>query len=60
MKRKVVFYSAGATDNFARYFLDKNIIVASAWLANAIPVAEFCVGQILLALKGFFRNTYRI
>jgi phosphoglycerate dehydrogenase-like enzyme len=54
---KAVFYAAGATDGFARPFLNENIIVASAWLANAIPVAEFCVGQILLALNGFFRNT---
>lgn len=54
---KAVFYAAGATDSFARPFLNKDITVCSAWLANAIPVAEFCVGQILLALKGFFRNT---
>ena len=54
---KAVFYAAGATDNFSRAFLNKDITVCSAWQANAIPVAEFCVGQILLALKGFFRNT---
>ena len=54
---KALFYAAGATDAFVWPFLNKNIIVASAWLANAIPVAEFCVGQILLALKGYFRNT---
>jgi phosphoglycerate dehydrogenase-like enzyme len=54
---KALFYAAGATDAFARPFLKKNIIVASAWLANAIPVAEFCVAQILLSCKGYFRNT---
>ena len=54
---KAVFYAAGATDGFARPFLNKNKIVASAWLANAVPVAEFCVAQILLACKGYFRNT---
>lgn len=54
---KVVFYAAGATDGFARPFLKRNKIVVSAWLANAIPVAEFCVGQILLSCKGYFRNT---
>ena len=54
---KAVFYAAGATDKFSRPFLNKDITVCSAWQANAIPVAEFCVGQILLALKGFFRNT---
>lgn len=54
---KAVFYAAGATDGFARPFLKKNKIVASAWLANAVPVAEFCVAQILLACKGYFHNT---
>jgi phosphoglycerate dehydrogenase-like enzyme len=54
---KAVFYGAGATDGFARPFLKKNKIVVSAWLANAIPVAEFCVAQILLSCKGYFRNT---
>lgn len=54
---EAVFYGAGATDGFARPFLNKDVTVCSAWQANAIPVAEFCVGQILLALKGFFRNT---
>jgi len=54
---KAVFYAAGATDGFVRPFLKKNKIVVSAWLANAIPVAEFCVGQILLSCKGYFRNT---
>jgi phosphoglycerate dehydrogenase-like enzyme len=52
-----VFYAAGATDGFARPFLKKNKIVASAWLANAVPVAEFCVAQILLSCKGYFHNT---
>jgi phosphoglycerate dehydrogenase-like enzyme len=28
----------------------------SAWAANAVPVAEFTLGQILLANKGYFRN----
>ena len=54
---KAVFYAAGATDGFARPFLNRNKIVVSAWLANAIPVAEFCLGQILLSCKGYFRNT---
>jgi phosphoglycerate dehydrogenase-like enzyme len=56
-KLKAVFYGAGATDGFARQLLKRDIVVVSAWQANAIPVAEFCVGQILLAAKGFFRNT---
>ena len=54
---KAVFYGAGATDHFARVFLQRGIKVISAWQANAIPVAEFATAQILLSLKGFFRNT---
>lgn len=54
---KAVFYAAGATDGFARPLLQHNIILTSSWQANAIPVAEFCLAQILLALKGYFRNS---
>ena len=52
---KAVFYSAGATDAFAPNCFAHKIRVFSAWRANAIPVAEFCLAQILLALKGYFR-----
>lgn len=54
---KAVFYAAGATDGFARPLLKRNISLMSAWQANAIPVAEFAAAQIILALKGFFRNS---
>ena len=54
-KLQAVFYGAGATDNFARPCFERGVKVFSAWLANAIPVAEFCLGQILLGLKGYFR-----
>ncbi len=53
---KAVFYAAGATDYFARQMFAGNIRVFSAWQANAIPVAEFCTAQIILALKGYFRT----
>lgn len=56
-KLKAVFYAAGATDAFVRPFLAKGIGVMSAWRSNAVPVAEFCQAQILLAMKGYFRNT---
>ena len=59
-KLKAVFYAAGATDSFARPFFARDVKVLSAWLANAIPVAEFCAAQIVLALKGYFRNTRMI
>jgi phosphoglycerate dehydrogenase-like enzyme len=54
---KAVFYAAGSVKGFAYPFLDRGIIVCSAWAANAVSVAEFCLGQILLACKGYFRNT---
>ena len=53
---KAVFYAAGSVRNFAGNLLEQNIQVFSAWRANAIPVAEFSLGQILLANKGYFRN----
>lgn len=51
---KAVFYAAGSVRYFAEPFLDKNIKVISAWLANAVPVAEYTVSQIILANKGFY------
>ncbi|NJD03734.1 MAG: hydroxyacid dehydrogenase [Ruminiclostridium sp.] len=56
---KAVFYAAGSVQNFARPFLNNNIIVVSAWAANAVPVAEYAVSQILLANKGFFQSTVK-
>ena len=55
-KLKAVYYAAGATDYFARPFFACNVPVLSAWQANAIPVAEFTVAQIILSLKGYFRG----
>lgn len=57
---KAVFYGAGATDAFARPLLARGIKLASAWKANAIPVAEFTVAQILLSLKNYFANSAAI
>lgn len=53
---KVVFYAAGSVQRFARPFLNRGITVVSAWAANAVPVAEYTLSQILLANKGFFQN----
>lgn len=55
-KLRAVFHAAGATDAFARPFLRNGVAVVSAWQANAVPVAEFTFSQIILGLKGFFRN----
>ena len=53
---KILFYAAGKTDAFASTLIKRGIIVVSAWRATAVPVAEFCLAQILLACKGYFRN----
>ena len=57
---KAVFYAAGATDSFCRPLLRRGIKVVSAWKANAIPVAEFTVAQIILSLKNYFRLSSRM
>ena len=49
-----VFYAAGSVQAFARPLLASGVRVFSAWQANAVPVAEYTLAQILLANKGFF------
>ncbi|MBB6734207.1 hydroxyacid dehydrogenase [Cohnella zeiphila] len=56
---KAVFYAAGSVQYFARPFLDRQIMVVSAWAANSIPVAEYTVAQILLANKGILPTLSR-
>jgi phosphoglycerate dehydrogenase-like enzyme len=51
---KALFYAAGTVKGFAKPFLAKGVRIFSGWAANAIPVAEFAVAQIVLANKGFF------
>lgn len=53
---QAVFYAAGSVRNFASPLLERGIVVASSWAANAIPVAEFTLAQILLSMKRYFRN----
>ena len=54
-KLKAVFYGAGSVQYFARPFLNRGIAVFSAWAANAVPVAEYSVAQIILANTGYFQ-----
>ncbi|MCK5803969.1 MAG: hypothetical protein KAI66_14120 [Lentisphaeria bacterium] len=54
---RAVFYGAGSVQGFARPFLESGVQVVSAWGANAVPVAEFTLAQILLGCKGYFCNT---
>ena len=53
---KALFYGAGSVTAFAAPFLRRGMVVVSAWAANAIPVAEFALSQILLSCKGYFRD----
>ncbi len=51
---KCVFYGAGTVQKFAHPFLRCGVKIFSAWAANAVPVAEMSVAQIILANKGYF------
>jgi phosphoglycerate dehydrogenase-like enzyme len=54
---KCVFYAAGSVQAFARPFLHCGVKVFSAWAANAVPVVEYTLAQIILANKGFFAHS---
>lgn len=54
---QAIFYAAGSVKSFAEPLLKHGLVLCSGWGANAIPVAEFTMAQILLACKGYFRNT---
>ena len=56
-KLRAVFYAAGTVQSFARPFLNCGVHVFSAWAANAVPVAEYALSQILLAGKGFYTHS---
>ncbi len=52
---KAVFYSAGSVQYFAKPFLKNGIRIFSAFAANAVPVAEYTLAQIILAGKGYYQ-----
>lgn len=56
-KLECVFYGAGTVQTFARPFLARGVKIFSAWAANAVPVAEYTVSQILLANKGYYATS---
>ena len=56
---QAVFYAAGNVKAFAPRLVERGIVLTSAWAINAIPVAEMCLSQILLSLRGYFRATRR-
>lgn len=57
---KCVFYAAGTVQAFARPFLKRGVRIFSAWAANAVPVAELTVAEIILAGKGFYAYTRKV
>lgn len=49
---KAVFYGSGSVKYFLTELVwEKGVKITSAFAANAIPVAEFTLGQIILSLK---------
>lgn len=54
-KLELVLYGAGSVKAFALPYLELGIHVSSAWVANAIPVAEWSMAQIILANKGYYQ-----
>lgn len=54
---RAVFYAGGSVRHFAQPLIRRGITVCNAAEANSIPVAEFCLAQILLSCKGAYRNS---
>jgi phosphoglycerate dehydrogenase-like enzyme len=54
---RAVFYGGGSIKGFGRSLLERGIQVVTAKAPNSLCVAQFCLGQIILSGKGYFRNT---
>jgi phosphoglycerate dehydrogenase-like enzyme len=55
-KLRAVFYGSGSTNHITTdAFWERDILITSAYAANAKPVAEYALGVILLSLKDFWR-----
>lgn len=55
-KLRAFFYGSGSVKSFVTdEFWKRNIQLTSAASVNAVPVAEFCLGQIILSLKHTWR-----
>lgn len=53
---RAVFYGAGTVGYFVtEAFWRRDIVLTSAWAANAVPVAQYTLGVILLSLKHFWK-----
>jgi phosphoglycerate dehydrogenase-like enzyme len=55
-KLRAIFYGSGSTNQITTdAFWQRDILLTSAYAANARPVAEYALGAILLSLKDFWR-----
>ena len=60
-KLKAVLYGAGSIRGVATDALwDRGIVISSAWAANAVPVSEYALSQILFGLKHGWRIAQRV
>ena len=51
-KLKALFYGAGSVKGVVTpEFWARNIVLTSSWAANAVPVAEFALAEIIFSLK---------
>jgi len=58
---KAVFYAAGSVKGFATpAAYDREIVISSAWAANAVPVAEYTLATVLLSLKQFWTYSRKV
>jgi len=54
---KAVFYGAGSIKSIvSEEFWQRGILITSAYAANAVPVAEYALSQILFCLKSGYRH----
>ena len=53
---ELLLYSGGSVKGFAQPLLERGVQVVGARAANAVPVANFCLAQIILSCKGYFQN----
>lgn len=51
---EALFYAAGSVQAFGRSYLNRGVRIFAAPSTNAIPVADYCLAQIILASKGYF------
>jgi phosphoglycerate dehydrogenase-like enzyme len=58
---KAVFYGAGSIKGIVSdAFWNRDIIITSSWVANAVPVAEYTLSQIVFSLKKGWQHIRQI